>query len=271
SEEIISEVRKTLDNLDQQTIDVLAFSGTGEPTLNLELGSITAAIRKVAPHLPIVLLTNGSLLPRDDVLNGIMGVDIVTAKLDAGDEVTFRRINHPAKGSFRLEDISAAIEKVSRTNSCMVALEVMLLRGPRGLTNVEGPPRKALIDRILEIDPAIVQIYTPWRPTAVSSTNTVSSEIMQGFADELEEHLDADRLWVYGIHDARGKAVVWKTHYDLEEEILALLHRRPCRISDVALSLGIMPVAAANMLEKMRNRGQVILNPLGTHVFYEIA
>ncbi|MGY5853713.1 MAG: radical SAM protein [Candidatus Thorarchaeota archaeon] len=269
-DDIISEVRKTLDNLDQQTIDVLAFSGTGEPTLNLELGSITTAIRKVAPHLPIVLLTNGSLLPRDDVRTGVMGVDIVTAKLDAGDDTTFKRINHPAKDAFHLDDIIAAIKSLSKSNCCMVALEVMLLQGPRGLTNVEGPSRSALIDRILEIDPDIVQIYTPWRPTAVSSIIAVSRKILETFAEDLEKHLGADKLWVYGVHDARGKAVVWKTHQDLEEEILTLLHRRPCRISDVALSLGIMPVAAANVLEKLRSKGQVILQPAGAHVFYDI-
>ena len=268
SDEIISEVEETLNRLDRGTVDVLTFSGTGEPTLNPNIGSIVSDIRRIAHDLPIVLLTNASLLPNEDVRKGVLGFDIVTAKFDAGDEDTFKWVNHPSKGTFKLHEISAAIKKLGGELKGMLALEVMLLRGPRGLTNIKGHPKRALIDGILDIAPDLVQIYTPWRPAAVSTVKPVSTKTLRDFGAVLEQHLGPDKLWIYGVHDARGKTVVWKTHHALEEEILSLLRRRPCRAVDVSHSLGIMPAAAVSTLEKLRKSNNITQNEVGTDVFY---
>ena len=270
SDEIISEVEETLSRLDRGTVDVLTFSGTGEPTLNPKIGSIVSRIKGTAQDLPIVLLTNASLLPRDDIRKGILGFDIVTAKFDAGDEDTFKRINRPSKGSFELHEIKDAIKKLGEKMKGMLALEVMLLRGPRGLTNVKGLPKRALIESILDISPDLVQLYTPWRPAAVSTVKPVSNRTLRSFGKELEQYLGPDRLWIYGVHDARGKVVVWKTRRALEEEILSLLRRRPCRTIDVSHSLGIMPAAAASTLEKLRKSNDITKDEVGTDVFYKV-
>ncbi len=268
SDEIISEVEETLSRLDRGTVDVLTFSGTGEPTLNSKIGSIVSRIRGTAQDLPIVLLTNASLLPNEAVRKGILEFDIVTAKFDAGDEDTFKRINHPSKGSFKPHEIKAAIKKLGGEMKGMLALEVMLLRGPKGLTNIEGFPKRALIDGILDISPDLVQLYTPWRPAAVSTVRPVPNRALRNFGKELEQYLGPDRLWIYGVHDARGKAVVWKTRRALEEEILSLLRRRPCRTIDVSHSLGIMPAAAASTLEKLLKSNDITKDEVGTEVFY---
>jgi wyosine [tRNA(Phe)-imidazoG37] synthetase (radical SAM superfamily) len=150
----------------------------------------------------------------------------------------------------------------------MLALEVMLLRGPRGLTNAKGLPKRTLIDGILDTNPDLVQLYTPWRPAAVSTVKPVSNKVLRNFGKELEQHLGPDRLWIYGVHDARGKTVVWKTRRALEEEILSLLRRRPCRTVDVSHSLGIVPAAAASTLEKLRKSNDITKDEVGTDVFY---
>lgn len=270
TENIITDVRDTLQKIDQQTIDVITISGTGEPTLNLNLGSIIASVKKIAPKIPIVLLTNASLLPRNDVRKGILDIDFVTAKLDAGDEDTFKRINHPIRGLFHLDVICSSIKKLSREMKGVMALEVMLLKGPSGLTNVEGASRKALIDRIVDVNPDIVQIYTPWRPTAVSKVEYVSDASLRMFANDLREYFDGDRLWVYGVHDARGKSVKWKTHQTLEKEIVELLRRRPCRIADISISLGILSSVTTTILGKLESSGKIRAKLVSTDVFYEI-
>ncbi len=270
SDEIISEVEETLNRLDRGTVDVLTFSGTGEPTLNPKIGSIVSRIRGTAQDLPIVLLTNASLLPSEAIRKGVLEFDIVTAKFDAGDEDTFKRINRPSKGTFKLHEIKDAIKKLGDEMKGMLALEVMLLRGPRGLTNVKGLPKRALIDGILDINPDLVQLYTPWRPAPVSSVRPVSTKTLRSFGAALEQHLSPDKLWIYGVHDARGKTVVWKTRRILEEEILSLLRRRPCRTVDVSHSLGIMPAAAASTLEKLRKSNDITKDEVGTDVFYKV-
>jgi wyosine [tRNA(Phe)-imidazoG37] synthetase (radical SAM superfamily) len=269
SDDIVSEVEIALSQLEVDTVDVLTFSGTGEPTLNLSLGSVVTEIRKYSNNLPIILLTNASLFPRNDVQENVSKFDIVTAKFDAGDSDTFTQINRPSKNSFKFHEIRMAIKKLGETFSGILALEVMLLRGPGGLTNVEGKSRKCLIDGIVELDPDLVQIYTPWRPTAVFNARPVPMSVLQEFGNELEEYLEPEKLWVYGIHDARGKAVVWKKHHILEDEVLKLLSRRPCRVTDVVLSLGIIPAIAKKTLENLLKEKKIAKEQTGEDVFYK--
>jgi wyosine [tRNA(Phe)-imidazoG37] synthetase (radical SAM superfamily) len=269
SKDIIMEVGKTLERLDLKTVDVLTFSGTGEPTLNLNIDTIVSSIRDIAVDLPIILLTNGSLLSRADIRKKLSGFDIITAKLDAGDEETFGHINRPSKGSFSFQTIQEGISRLGKEMKGILALEVMLLSGPKGLTNVVGAARGALIENILEINPDLVQIYTPWRPAASPSVTPLSNNVLQEFASELEDHFDKERVWTFGIHDARDKKVKWKVHHILEQEMIELLRRRPCRISDISISLGIMPSITTCVLEKLQKCGTVKTTRVGHDVFYE--
>ena len=269
SKDIIMEVRKTLERLDLKTVDVLTFSGTGEPTLNLNIDTIVSSIRDIIADLPIILLTNASLLSRADIRKKLSSFDIITAKLDAGDEETFRHINRPSKGSFSFQTIREGINRLGKEMKGILALEVMLLSGSKGLTNVVGAPRRALIENILEIDPDLVQIYTPWRPATLQSVTPLSNNVLQEFGNELEDHFDKERVWIYGIHDARNKEVKWKAHHILEQEMIELLRRRPCRIPDISISLGIMPSIAICVLEKLQKCGIVKTTRVGLDVFYE--
>jgi wyosine [tRNA(Phe)-imidazoG37] synthetase (radical SAM superfamily) len=254
---VLDEIELVLKRLDLQSVDVVTFSGAGEPTLNLKIGTIARGVRELVKKMPMVLLTNASLLPDPKVRANLDVFDIITAKLDAGDEDTFRRINHPAKGIAGLDEIIDGIRNLHAEMKGLLALEVMLQRGTRGLSNVEGTPKKMLIERILDINPDIVQIYTPWRPTAVSSVQVVSNEELQEFSRELGEHLSKDRIWTYGIHDARGHSVTWKHHRGIEEEILDMLARRPCRAIDVANSLGLTVSQSIRLLRILMDDGRV--------------
>jgi len=267
--DIIFELEQTLEKLDKETVDVLTFSGTGEPTLNMNIRKILTSVREIVDNLPIILLTNASLLSRRDIRKGVASFDIVTAKYDAGDEDTFRRVNRPARGALALHDIQKGIIQLQKEMKGMLALEVMLLRGPRGLSNTEGSSRRALIEGIVEVSPDLVQIYTPWRPSAVESVKPVSSRILHEFGSELEEYFGKERLWIYGIHDARGKGVTWKSHHSLEEEIMELLRRRPCRIADIASSLGLQSSSTTCIIGKLQVVGRVRAKRMQTDVFYE--
>ena len=267
--EILFELKNELQRLDLSTVDAFTFSGTGEPTLNLDLGSIASAVREIAKNIPLILLSNASLFPLDEIRKGVLEFDIVTAKYDAGDEDTFKKINRPAKGTFSLQEIEDAICQLKRELRGKLALEVMLLYGPGGYSNTERSHRKSLVQGIRRIDPDIVQIYTPWRPAASSTIHPVSSPQLKKFGDELTQYLSPEQIWIYGYHDARGRAVSWMTHHALEEEILALLRRRPCRISDVSVSLGISAEVATSIIEKLANKSYVLTKQVGDDVFYE--
>jgi wyosine [tRNA(Phe)-imidazoG37] synthetase (radical SAM superfamily) len=267
---IIAELANELQRIDQSTIDVLTFSGTGEPTLNPNLGSIVSAVREITRNTPVILLSNASLFPIDEIRKGVLGFDIVTAKFDAGDEDTFKRINRPSKGSFSLQEIEDALFQLKTELAGSLALEVMLLHGPGGLTNIVGQQRKSLIEGIIHLNPDIVQIYTPWRPATISSIHPVSIPTLKKFGDELKQYFNPDQIWIYGNHDARGRAASWMTHQALEEEVLTLLRRRPCRGSDVALSLGITSAEATSILEKLAIEKHAKTRQVDEDIFYTI-
>ncbi|MFX1482913.1 MAG: radical SAM protein [Promethearchaeota archaeon] len=271
SQNILKEVYRVLRRLELASIDAVTFSGEGEPTLNLEIGVLANAVQRELQHQPVVLLTNASLLPIPEVRDNLLGFDIISAKLDAGDSETFRLINHPAKGAFVLDDVIEGIKKLHKHMYGTLALEVMLLRGPKGLTNAEGHARKALIERILEIRPDIVQVCTPWRPPAVEAVQSLSGKLLQEFGQELGEYLTMDKIWVYGFHDARSRPVKWKTHDTIEIEVIDLLRRRPCRVSDVTASMGIRTTQARDILNNLLKSGEVSVQKIEKEYFFRVA
>ncbi len=74
--------------------DYIAFTGRGEPTLASNLGQAIDLARSLL-GLPVAVLTNSSLMPRDDVKTDLAKADVVIAKLDAASERLFHIINRP--------------------------------------------------------------------------------------------------------------------------------------------------------------------------------
>ena len=58
--------------------------------------------------------------------------------------------------------------------------------------------------------------------------------ILQATAPKPAEALGENKLWVYVLHDRRGRSVTWLTHESIEKKTLELLKRRPCRVVDIS-------------------------------------
>ena len=56
-----------------------------------------------------------------------------------------------------------------------------------------------------------------------------------------------------------------------EQQVLALLRRRPCRVRDVAEGLGMRQVEVLKYLEKLDGRGLLVGRQMGTEVYYSAA
>ena len=78
-------------------IDRLTIAGHGEPTLHPEFGAIVAALRelrdRLAPRLPIAVLSNSTTVLWPDVGRALLALDERYMKLDAGEPVMFARLN----------------------------------------------------------------------------------------------------------------------------------------------------------------------------------
>ena len=75
-------------------IDCISLSGSGEPTLNSDIGWVIGRLKEKV-SLPVAVITNGSLLSRKDVRKDLMRADIVLPSLDAATETIYRQVNRP--------------------------------------------------------------------------------------------------------------------------------------------------------------------------------
>lgn len=105
-------------------VDNLTFAGSGEPTLADNLGVLIREAKKVT-GLPVVILTNGSLLHQAEVRRDLQGADLVCCKLDAGNPASFARINRPHSDVSFL-DIFRGIHALCQDMPGKVRLQVMV-------------------------------------------------------------------------------------------------------------------------------------------------
>ena len=76
------------------TIDYITLSGSGEPTLHPHLDLIIKEIKKIA-SVPVALITNSSLLFKDEILEKVLKADVIIPSLDAPDPAVFETVNRP--------------------------------------------------------------------------------------------------------------------------------------------------------------------------------
>lgn len=78
---------------DGTPIDHVVIGGSGEPTLDVNLGATITALRALGA--PVAVVSNGALLSRDDVRRELGLAEWVSLKIDAGRESTWRRLHRP--------------------------------------------------------------------------------------------------------------------------------------------------------------------------------
>lgn len=148
-------VRQDLVQSDWRKADVVTFSGSGEPTLALNLGEAVEAVRDLTGK-PQVILTNGTLLHDPQVRQDAARADRVFVKLDAASETTFRRINRPVQG-ITLESVVAGAEQFRREFQGWLGVQIMFLPNSRD-------PVEAYLPLLQRIGPNEIQVNTPTRP-----------------------------------------------------------------------------------------------------------
>jgi wyosine [tRNA(Phe)-imidazoG37] synthetase (radical SAM superfamily) len=266
---VISDLDNVLGRIDLRTVDVVTFSGNGEPTLNLSLGEIAQQVKTRIGGLPMVVLTNSSLLHRQDVRRSLSMFDFVVAKLDAADNEVFKQVNRPAAKELNSETIIESIKQLKKEIRGTLALEIMLLQSADGrVTNVKSSHLENLVNAITSIQPDIVQLEVPYRPPSERYILSPDKEKLEMASQRISEVLSEERVWTYGIHDRRGKKVRWLEHKSLEEDVLELLKRRPCRTIDVSTSLGINETNAQKILEALEKKGKIKVAKAKEQKFY---
>ncbi len=168
-----------------ERLDVITFSGNGEPTLHPDFEGViddTIALRdRYFPDVKISVLTNSTRLDRTQVARALRRVDNNIVKLDSALTPTMRLIDRPASPSFTSRAAIDAIKPFGR--DCIV--QTMMLRGEWEGTAVDNTTEAevaALIDAYREIGPRQVMIYSIDRTTPARNLVKVPREELETIA-----------------------------------------------------------------------------------------
>lgn len=125
-EHIISEIKETVKTLREkgEPIDFVTFVPDGEPTLDKNLGEEINALSQL--DVKIAVISNASLIWREDVQNDLMAADWVSLKVDAFSDDIWHTINRPHKALNHNEIFSGILDFAERFDNTLVT-ETMLL------------------------------------------------------------------------------------------------------------------------------------------------
>jgi len=260
-DEVLKEIRETLTH-ETKKIDFVTLSGSGEPTLNSDIGKIIDEI-KLFTDIPIAVLTNGSLLYRADVRKDLSKADLVVPSLDAVADDTFVKVNRPCK-SLKLDDIIDGLRVFTEEFQGKIWLEIMLVRGinddPGELRRISEIVRKLRVDKI--------QLNTVVRPPAEDYAEPISYDEMQSilelFDDRAEVIVDFDKPIDHGTNNESSPELT-------ESRIISLIKRHPCTIDDMSKSLGIYKDEIAKYADIMVDRGVIKRVKRGDRWYYEFS
>ena len=259
-ERVIEELKLTLKRVDLGSIDYITFSGTGEPTLNLMIGEMVSEIRSLLKEKcpPIAILTNSSLIFRDDVAENLCSFDLVMAKLDAPYEELFERINRPAQ-DIRLSKIINGLKRFRRRYRGKLVAQIMLLRDQSlNIDNTKRDIVEGLVELVEEVKFDEVYLNTPWRPPLVSTIKPLNVNELEDIAKHFLKVLSENRIHYFkGVHDVKP-CYVEKLN---ENEVLSLLKRRPCRFYDIIAVFNIRDPSSlkelSRILDQLKEKGLI--------------
>lgn len=165
-----------------EPLDVITFSGNGEPTIHPQFKEIihdTIMLRdRHYPQAKVSVLSNSTFLGNPKVVEALRKVDNNILKLDSAFDRTMRLLNRPANPNVVVEGIIQDIMQFS--GSCIV--QTMFLRGEhdgKRIDNTTDEEIDALIDAYRRIAPKEVMIYSIDRKTPEEHLEKISSEEME--------------------------------------------------------------------------------------------
>jgi wyosine [tRNA(Phe)-imidazoG37] synthetase (radical SAM superfamily) len=245
--DILDDVKDALDREPQP--DVITFAGSGEPTLFKSLGPLIDRLHALS-NIPVLLITNSSLLWKEAVAEAVVKADILAPSLDAGDEATFLRINQP-HGEITYDKLMHGLKTVTHIHPGEVHLEVMLVRG----INDDEKSLQAIAKRLDEIRFDRIDINTPVRPPVPERDALPCDDQVLGRAMELFGP-KAHAIGTFDKHVSKKTSPI-RSFSDRDKDIREMLLRRPCTVSDIVSSLGLGRQAVVESLERLTQAGLV--------------
>lgn len=171
-------------------LDVITFSGNGEPTLHPDfLGIIedTCALRdRYCPNAKVSVLSNSTQLGRPDVVQALRLCDNRILKLDAATDTMMRRIDLPVNKDLTVVQIMEWLVQFDGD----FTLQTCFLRGEHNgelIDNTTQEELTAWYHAVNQLRPKQIMIYVIDRKTPEENLSKISRTEMENIAAPLIE------------------------------------------------------------------------------------
>lgn len=238
-EEIRREVEKKIEEFEE--IDFLTFVPNGEPTLDVNLGREIKELKDFS--MKIAVITNGSLLWREDVRKDLMEADWISIKIDSVDRKIWSAINRPHP-SLNLEKVLDGILEFSSNFNGFLATETMLLDG------INDSKFGKFVEFLEKLNPNKSYISVPIRPPAEDWVKPAREDKLNQLYQEIRERsIDVELLIHYEGRD-------FGISEDIKESILSIASVHPLR-EDYLLDLLAKAKADKHVLIELVEEGKL--------------
>jgi wyosine [tRNA(Phe)-imidazoG37] synthetase (radical SAM superfamily) len=182
--QIIDEVGKKIAESDSinHPIDYLTLVPDGEPTLDINLAELIAELKVY--RLPIAVISNASLIDREDVQDGLLFADWVSLKVDAIGEDDWRKINRPHH-HLSLPSILKNILKFRNRFHGELVTETMLVAD----VNDSDEAIQKLASFLLKLQPFKSYLSIPTRPPSETWVHPPDPSTLQKILTVLSDEL----------------------------------------------------------------------------------
>lgn len=168
-----------------EPLDVITFSGNGEPTVNPDfvgiIGDVTALRDRYYPQVKISVLCNSTMLGDSAVAQALRRADNCILKLDSAIDGTITLLDRPVQPKFTAEWLIARLAEFGDK----AIIQTMITRGTHDGIAIDNSTHReieALIEAYRVIKPREVMIYTIDRPTPERSLQRVPKEELDDIA-----------------------------------------------------------------------------------------
>lgn len=167
-DEIIYELKEAL--LNNKNIDYITFTGSGEPTLYKDLKKLIYEIKQIT-DIPVCIITNGSLLYKQEMRSNLLLADLIIPSLDAGNEDAFKLIDNPNK-EIDFDKMVEGLIEFKKVFKGEYWLEIFLLKD----INDNEDELDDIIKIVKKIKPDRIQLITATRRVANEKAKALSDE-----------------------------------------------------------------------------------------------
>jgi wyosine [tRNA(Phe)-imidazoG37] synthetase (radical SAM superfamily) len=230
--------------LEAKHVDYLTFVPNGEPTLDSRLGVEIQLLKRLG--IKVAVISNGSLMARQDVRRDLRLADWVSLKVDAVQEKAWCAVNRP-HSALRIRTILDGMVEFGKSLEGELVTETMLVEGVNdGVEEI-----RRIADFLSVLNPSKAYLSIPTRPPAEKWVQPSSEDSLRRALLIVSEAIPNTEL----LASYEGNEFV--ATGDVEQDLLGITQVHPMR-QDAVREILENASADWSVIERLLSEGRLI-------------